>query len=64
MEVTDDGLAALLVQLVGKQEPRGPSLRTDVGGLAAGSGAHVEDPLVLLGCQGHDRQHGGCPLQH
>lgn len=43
--------------------PAWPS-HTYVAGLSSRGTAHVQDPLVLLGCQGHDRQHTGSSLQH
>ena len=63
MQVTDDGLAAVTVGVVGVEKSGVAHQGRDVSRLAAGGRGHVEDAFVLLRGQGHDGEHTGGSLE-
>ena len=63
MQVTDDGLAAVPVGVVGVEKAGVAHQGRDVSRLAAGGRGHVEDAFVLLRGQGHDGEHTGGSLE-
>ena len=64
MRIGNDGFRSILVGIVRNQNAGVAHQRTDVGGLSTWRCAHVQNALVDLWSQSHDRQKTRRTLQH